>query len=62
MLRSSKLAKSKANTMRGNSRIFPDQNAKLTERGWSVVRLWEHDVDDNIAAYVEKVLSLVTAS
>ena len=36
------------------------QNAKLTERGWRVVRIWEHDLDADFGECVRRLLRTIT--
>lgn len=39
-----------------------EQNAYLKKNGWNVIRIWEHEIKDNLERTVKKVCSLLKKS
>lgn len=37
-------------------------NNFYTERNWNILRIWEHDLDDNFDATIDKIISFINAA
>ena len=55
--RPKKNAKFWADKLARNRQRDKEVNSKLTQQGWRVIRVWEHEIKNDLGAVVQKIIS-----